>query len=522
MNNPMDTKILEKFTEGPLMEKEFRFFEFLPVGYVILDGKGKIKIANQAAADLLGIERSHLIHTDFIDSIHREDQKKIQLFTNHHSKPTYQYFDLRVKKKLPLFWIRVDILKDTLFNLSGRQTRIVFHDITELKQLEKENTELKLQLRQIQKMEAIGELSSGIAHDFNNILHPIIGNLEMLIEDSTEDRKLQKALKNILAGANRASSLVKQILNFTHKNDLAITPVRIQPIIREVLKLNRATLPATIKIIQTIDNGCGPVMADPTHVYQIAMNLITNAYHAMGNDGGILDVTLKEVEVAKDSPAKPDMKPGRYICLGVADTGMGIEDTIANKIFDPYFTTKKKGTGLGLSVIFSIVKNFGGNIDFMTEPGKGSLFQVYIPRARTPLEALQLSGDNQKKLHGCESILFVDDEPFNVRVQKKTFERHGYRVTSFINSLEALNEFKTRPDAFDIVICDMTMPDMTGLVLANKIKEIKPHLPVILYTGFSNQVNKDNYKDLGIDGFLMKPVKKEDALRLIRHLLDNR
>ncbi len=522
MNNIADAKILKKLSDGQLIDNKFRFYEFLPIGYVTIDETGRIKTANQAAVDLFGTEKSHLVDKDFIDFIHREDQKKFQAFMNPLSDSPHPSFDLKLIKNQNFFWVRMNILVDILFNFPGRQIRLIFHDITELKQLEQENLKLKLQLQQIQKMEAIGEFSSGIAHDFNNILHPIMGSLELLIEDTIEDRKLQKRLKNILAGANRASSLVKQILNFTHNKNSAATPIKIQSIIREVLQLSRATLPSTIKIIQTIDNGCGPVMADPTHIYQIAMNLITNAYHAMGDEGGILDVTLKELEITETSPSKPDIKPGRYICLGVADTGTGIDDTIANKIFDPYFTTKEKGTGLGLSVIFSIVKNFGGDISFTTEPGKGSLFQVYLPRAEAPFETLRLSGDKQKDLHGRESILFVDDEPFNVKAQQKTFERYGYRVTAFVSSLEALNEFKARPDDFDIVICDMTMPDMDGLLLSNKIKQIKPHLPIILYTGFSNQVNKDNYKDLGLDGFLMKPVRKDDSLKLIRHLLDNR
>ncbi|MCP3872571.1 MAG: response regulator [Desulfobacteraceae bacterium] len=370
-------------------------------------------------------------------------------------------------------------------------------------------------------MEAIGELSSGIVHDFNNILHPIIGSLEILLEDTANNRKLQKTVKNILNGANMASNLVEQILSISHKTDFNVKPVKIQPIIREVLKLNRSTIPPDIKIIQTIDNECDPVLVNPTHIHQIVMNLITNAVHAMGQDGGILDVTLKQFEVSVDEPSKLMLNPGSYACLGIADTGGGIDSSIKNMIFEPLFTTKKTGTGLGLSVISSIVKKYDGNINFFSMPGQGSLFQVFIPSSPTPFHADPFVRGKQKPLHGCESILFVDDDPFIVDVQKEILKTNGYSVTSFINSIGAFNKFKVNPNAFDLIVCDMTMPNLTGLALAVKIKKIRQNIPIIICTGFSEQINEKNYKNMDIDGFLMKPVKKEKFLKLIRHLLDN-
>ncbi len=393
-------------------------------------------------------------------------------------------------------------------------------DCLYLKQAEQENEKLKHQLQQTQKMEAIGELSSGIVHDFNNILHPIIGNLEILIGKTTHDHKLQTSLKNVLKGANRASTLVKQILSFSHRAELEIAPVKIQSIIREVIKLSRSTLPATIKIIQAIDNECGPVMVDPTHIYQITMNLITNAAHAMRSDDGILDVTLKEIKVMGNLSGDLSLEPGTYVCLGIADTGDGIDAAIVNRVFEPYFTTKKTGTGLGLSVISRIVNNYGGDINFTSEPGKGSLFQVYIPRCHLPFKEISVFENDQKNLSGGESILFVDDDPSIVEFQQEVFEDYGYRVTPFVSSLDAFEEFKNRPGDFDIVVCDMTMPVMTGLALAIEIKQIKPDVPVIICTGFSEKINKKNYQEMGVDGFLMKPVEKEASFKLIRHLLD--
>lgn len=401
-----------------------------------------------------------------------------------------------------------------------RENQGSFDFFSYLKHLEQENEELKHQLQQTQKMEAIGDLSSGIVHDFNNILHPIIGNLERLIENTAHDTKLQKPLKNVLKGANRASALVKQILSFSHRAELEIRPVKIQLIVREVIKLSRSILPATIKIIQSIDDECGPAMVDATHIHQIVMNLITNAAHAMRHKDGILDISLKEIQVMGSGPKDVSLEPGAYVCLSIADTGEGIDVSIINKVFEPYFTTKKTGTGLGLSIIFRIVKNYGGDICVTSASGRGSCFQVYIPRCHLPFSNIPSMGDAQPDQQGCESILFVDDDPFIVEFQQEFFENFGYRVTPFVSSVDAFNEFKSRPKDFDIVICDMTMPNMTGLEMATKIKKIRPDIPVIISTGFSETINKKNFQEMGIDGFLMKPGKQEISLKLIRHLLD--
>ncbi|MBU2628490.1 MAG: response regulator [Proteobacteria bacterium] len=536
MNMSADINIVKNFIPGQKCEKKYtgpdhfdflrddhsRLYDFLPIGYVVLDENGMIKSANLMAAQLLGVDKSHLIHRDLTDSIHKDDHKKIRFDKTNGSYPAFESFDMRFKNQQNYFWARVTLLIDEAGCPGSRQVKLTFHDISQLRQVEHENAKLKHKLQQTQKMEAIGELSSGIAHDFNNILHPIIGSLDMLIQDAAQDRKLQKALKNILTGANRASSLVRQILSFSHQEECEVGPVKIQSILREVIKLSRSTLPETIKIILPIDNACGPVMADPIHIYQIGMNLITNAFHAMGQNGGILDVTLNEVDITTDISGGMRLNPGRYACIGVADTGAGIDVSILNKIFDPYFTTKEKGTGLGLPVIAAIIKNYGGDICFSSDPGKGSLFQVYLPLGHSHLDTSQPKNGRQKEFYGCESILFVDDDPFIVDIQKETLERYGYSVIPCISSLDALNEFKARPGFFDIVICDMTLPAMTGLTLAFKIKQIKPDIPVIICTGFSEVINEENYHDMGIDGFLMKPVSSEETLELVRHLLNNK
>ncbi len=503
-----------------LRENQHRWYDFLPMGYVTVDEKGILKGANLAVAELLGVKKCNLLDKNFIDFIHRKDQKKYSLDTKSLFDLSNQSFDIRLKKRQKLVWARVTLGVEDIFSHSTGQIGLIILNIDDLKQAEQENERLKHQLQQTQKMEAIGELSSGIVHDFNNILHPIIGNLEILIGKTTRDHKLQKSLENVLKGANRASALVKQILSFSRQAELEVTPVKIQPIIREVIKLSRSTLPSTIKIIQAIDNECGSVMVDTTHIYQIAMNLITNAAHAMRFYDGILDVTLKEIKVMGNLSGDLSLEPGTYVCIGIADTGEGIDASIGNRVFEPYFTTKKTGTGLGLSVVSRIVKSYGGDINFTSEPGKGSLFQVYIPRSPIPFKEISAFENEQKGMSGGESILFVDDDLSIVEFQQEVFESYGYRVTPFVSSIDAFEEFKARPGDFDIVVCDMIMPGMTGLALAAEIKQIKADVPVIICTGFSERINKKNYRKMGVDGFLLKPVGKEASFKLIRHLLD--
>lgn len=495
-------------------------YDFLPVGYVTIDEEGIVKTANWAFSEMLGVKKSQLLDKPFFDNIHKEDQHKLSLDANNLPDILNQTLDIRLKKKDKLLWGRLTLIVDDDFFCSRGQVGFFIFNIDDLKQVEQENEELKHKLQQTQKMEAIGELSSGIVHDFNNILHPIIGNLERLIADTAHDNKIQTPLENILNGANRASTLVKQILSFSHREELDIHPVKIQPIISEVIKLSRSSLPATIKIIQTIDDGCGEVLVDPTHIYQIAMNLITNAAHAMGQNEGILDVTLKEISIIGTPSECLSLKPGTYVCLCIADTGEGIDAAIVNRVFEPYFTTKKTGSGLGLSVISRIINQYGGDICFSSEPGHGSLFQVYLPRSLRSGSDILPTGDLQKKYFGCDSILLVDDDPDIVEFQKESFEGYGYRVTPFVSSLSAYAAFKAGPEAFDIVICDMTMPDMTGLALAIEVKQIKPDIPVILCTGFSKKINMKNYQKMGVDGYLMKPFNEDASLKLIRYLLD--
>ncbi len=381
--------------------------------------------------------------------------------------------------------------------------------------------EIERQLRQSQKMESIGTLAGGIAHDFNNILFPIIGHTEMVLMDTPEDSPVRNTINEIYTSALRAKELVKQILTFSRQEDSELTLIKMQPIIKDALKLIRSTIPTTIEIQQDINPNCGVIKADPTQIHQIVMNLTTNAYHAMEGTGGELKVSLKEVELGESDIIAPNVIPGNYACLTVADTGVGMDKNIIDKIFDPFFTTKEigKGTGMGLSVVHGIVRNMNGEIQVNSEPEKGTQFHVYHPLAAVVKEqqATNLEAPIQG---GTERILLVDDEESVLHIERVVLEHLGYQVFSCSSGLEALNVFRQNPDNFDLVITDMAMPNMSGDKLSVELIKIRPNIPALLCTGFSESISEEKAVSLGIKGFLLKPIIIKDLAQKIREVLD--
>ena len=388
-------------------------------------------------------------------------------------------------------------------------------DITAQKKLEK-------QLRQAQKMEAMGTLAGGIAHDFNNMLAPILGYSELALTRLSPSDPLAADLQQIARAAERAKDLVQQILAFSRRAPQEKKPFQPHLVVKEALKLLRASLPSTIEIREEISADCGAILAEPTQIHQIIMNLCTNAYHAMRETGGVLGVSLAKVTIA-DAGRAPgsELAPGNYMLLEVSDTGCGMDQKTLSHIFEPYFTTKTKGegTGLGLSVVHGIVESYQGHISVYSEPGKGTSFHVYLPRlAETPSFAAAVCSEIIPL--GTERLLVVDDEEMISMMLQLILQSLGYQVTLSSDSLEALALITQNPMAFDLLITDMTMPRLTGFELAQKALRLRPDLPIILCTGFSELINKEQAQALGIRAYLLKPVSVRELGQAVRNVLD--
>ena len=397
----------------------------------------------------------------------------------------------------------------------------IFWDITEKKRAEEERRRLESQLRQAQKMEAIGTLAGGIAHDFNNIIAAIIGYAELVELDIPEGSLTSTYLAEVLKAGKRARDLVRQILSFSRQGELEQKPLQIGLIVKEALNLLRASIPATIEIRQEITEKSGLVLADPTQIHQVLMNLCTNAAYAMRDNGGVLQVSLEDTYIDADAVAEhPGLKPGPYVRLSVSDTGPGIDEAIKEKICNPFFTTKGpgEGTGMGLAVVHGIVESHKGKITVENNPGRGATFHVLLPKYESKIQ--HEAEKVQAVLTGNERILFVDDEKMLVNMGQQMLSGLGYEVVGRTSSVEALEAFRAQPDKFDLVITDLTMPNMTGEQLARELTTIRDDLPVILCTGYSEMMSEEKAKSSGIDAFAMKPVVMKDMAETIRRVLD--
>ncbi len=384
--------------------------------------------------------------------------------------------------------------------------------ITDLKQAEIEKERLIAELRQAQRLEAMGTLAGGIAHDFNNILGGILGYAQLLQFELKAHPNCLAYTDHIVTGCNRAKNLILQILDFSRQrkqvsNTMLTNPIEI---VSETTKLLRASFPSSIKIKSDINKDTGCIQADPSQIHQAVMNLCTNARQAIEDGRGAVNIRVDEITHAFDSPI-PDLKLelpfGTYILISVKDTGKGIEIDTLDKIFNPYFTTKKRGdgTGLGLSVVHGIVTRFNGAITTQTRPGEGTVFTLYFPKYTK--EQQKLKSTTPSLVSGDARILFIDDEPMLVELGKKMLEKLGYTVTAFDSPVKALDKISRNPGAFDLVITDMTMPDMYGTQLAKKIKQLNPQIPIVLASGFSH-LSKANIKNpTGIAAILPKPIE---------------
>ncbi|MFH1136399.1 MAG: response regulator [Pseudomonadota bacterium] len=418
--------------------------------------------------------------------------------------------------------LAIGLKKNLLFAQLKTHAMELQDSLEQLKAAERERIDLINQLQQAQKMEAIGALAGGIAHDFNNILSAILGFTELGLDNIPQDSTVHGYLENVLTAAIRARDLVQQILNFSRQYETALNPIQVNTIAREAVKMLRASLPSTIEIRQDIQSRL-LVLADPTNIHQILLNLGTNAAHAMRESGGTLEIRLDDVQPGPEFlVTHPGLGSGPHIRLVVSDTGHGIPENVQGLIFESFFTTKKpgEGTGLGLSVVRGIVQRLRGHITVTSASGQGASFEIHLP-AVEPEDIVALFREEYVPL-GAERILLVDDELTLVDVNTLVLESLGYRVTGVGGALEALKIFQTDPDAFDLVITDMTMPQMTGDVLTKALLEIRPNLPVILLTGFSTDIDEGSAAGLGVQALLHKPVLRKKLAETIRKALDSR
>ena len=509
--------------EESLRSSEERFSTFmshLPAAASIKDQEGRLLFANQYCRDIygwrdcIGKTASELLPLELAKRSDADDSKALiqgpQVFTQT-IRDRFGVDRVFETHKFP-----VPTPPD--LTLLGA----VSLDITQRKRAEEEKQRLESRLLQAQKIEAIGTLAGGIAHDFNNILVPILGYAEMALNDSSHRQPAREHLEQIVNAAHRARDLVKQILALGRNGrEQHKMPLEIGSIVKEALKLLRASLPTTIEIRLQIEDGVA--MADGTQIHQVLMNLGTNAAHAM-NDTGLLEVSLNRIDLSEEAAAliSPDnLSPGPYLLLSVSDNGCGMDAATIGRIFDPYFTTKEvgKGSGLGLAVVRGIVRRHEGAVTVSSQPGRGTRFCVYLPR----LEAVsEKSAEPLEELPtGNERILIVDDEQIIVEMGSTALERLGYRVATQISSLDALETFQANPDSFDLLITDYTMPKLTGMDLADAVRRLRPQMPIILCTGFSEKVTGREIEIRALE-LLMKPFNIKQLAGLVRKVLDSK
>ncbi len=494
-------------------------------GYCMLlrptdNGIPEILDANQAACDAHGYTKEEIIGRPVADLDDEEGKKQCRRNTEIIlSGQTLAIENIHMRKDGSTFPVAVYANK---VELSDRQPLIVTteFDITEKKKAEADRAKLENQLQQVKKMESIGQLAGGIAHDFNNILYPIIGFTQLSQDDLPENHPVQENLQDILNGAKRARDLVKRILLFSRQVEPQMKPHQLQPVIQETFRLLRSTIPANIRLELNLYTGNDYVLCDTSEIHEIVLNLCTNAYHSIVHDQGKITISLKRQNPGQEL----NLSPGNYLCLSVQDNGVGIPENLKTKIFEPYVTTKDvgHGSGLGLAVVYGLVQNYKGGISVDSSPGQGSVFHIFLPVVDHQAVQDDLDPkDTNPPSEANQQILFVDDEPAIVKLGVRALERKGYRVNGMESAAKALAVFESAPAEFDLVITDMAMPDMVGSDFARRILDIRNDIPIIICSGFSEDLEQFKKEEGRVTTFLDKPLLVEDLVKTVRRLLDS-
>ncbi|MCA1792601.1 MAG: PAS domain S-box protein [Desulfobacteraceae bacterium] len=523
MTNYLECKKWNKKITLAAEEKKFRtVIENIEDGYYEVDLAGNFVFFNQAMCDILGYAKDELAGVNnkaYMDT--KNAEKVFQTFHRvYETGKGHKAFDWELIRKNGEIR-HVDTSVALLTNAHGEP--IGFHGIAR-DVSEQKNYEIRLQ--QSQKMEAIGTLAAGIAHDFNNILSAVFGYSQLAQNNLDNPQRAKEQIDQVIKSAQRAAELVQQVLTFSRQADSIKKPLRIHLIIKESLKLLRSSMPATIDIQTRLDSKQS-VLADPAKIHQVVMNLCLNAYHAMKKEGGTLTVSLAEQTCDRKIPTRAKViPPGDYLVLGVSDTGHGMDDKILAKAFDPYYSTREMGQGnggLGLAIVQAIVDEHDGFLTVHSEPGRGARTMIYFPVAREVAHgAVTLQKNEASALNGTETIMVVDDEKAIREICREFLENHGYRVSLFENGMAALEAFTSDTHGFDLVVTDMTMPELTGDRLAREILDIRPDMPVILWCGFSEDISEAAALKMGIKKYMQKPIGNHDLLIAIRHILDEK
>ncbi|WP_167730505.1 PAS domain S-box protein [Terasakiella sp. SH-1] len=507
-----------KATEGSLRA----IIEATSEGFSIIDIKHMELIdINTALYEMLDYKRDEMLFFPFEKFIHPNDQDLLKSYYQSENRPPHVSLELRLLKKdgSP---VPVEINASNLPISQSESSRSVafITDISKRRDQEKSQKLLEKQLRQAQKMETIGTLAGGIAHDFNNILTPILGYSSLLSSRIPDNDPNYERIVQIAKSAKRGADMIKQILAFSRKSESDMASISLTPIINEAMDLMKATTPANIKITLKLEDDCPAVIAADSQIQQMILNLSTNAVQAMDKAGGTLTITLKEIEVDEYlANSSPNLEEGPYVRLKVIDTGHGMDEETASRIFDPFYTTKEsgKGTGLGLAMVHAIVQEHQGDIFVDSVLGLGTVFTIYFPTSNEPVVGEETVPDIARGNHEC--ALVVDDETLNTRFLEELLEEVGYEYESFNHSPDALKAFKSQPDKYQIILTDQTMPKLSGDQLAKAIREIRPRIPIIMMSGYDQHVGAENAADFGVDRFIPKPVPIDVLTKTMQDLL---